>query len=111
METKRKNDAQEEIDKFIFKWHDFPFDYWWRKKYKIPFGSQAHREMNFIDMYIEYREEFLLNKAIEEHDKAVSDREDEELGLKDCSSKRVVKMTKQEIDDDFENLDLSQFDK
>lgn len=111
METKRKNDAQEEIDKFIFKWHDFPFDYWWRKKYKIPFGSQAHREMNFIDMYIEYREEFLLNKAIEEHDKAVSDREDEELGLKDGSSKRVVKMTKQEIDDDFENLDLSQFDK
>ena len=56
METKRKNNAQEEIDKFIFKWHDFPFDYWWRKKYKIPFGSQAHREMNFIDMYIEYRE-------------------------------------------------------
>ncbi len=111
MEMKRKNNAQEEIDKFIFKWHDFLFDYWWRKKYKIPFGSQAHREMNFIDMYIEYREEFLLNKAIEEHDKAVSDREDEELGLKDSSSKRVVKMTKQEIDDDFENLDLSQFDK
>ena len=111
METKKKNNAQEEIDKFIFKWHDFPFDYWWRKKYKIPFGSQAHREMNFIDMYIEYREEFLLNKAIEEYDKSVSDREDEELGLKDGSKKRVIKMTKQEIDDDFENLDLSQFDK
>ena len=111
METKRKNNAQEEIDKFIFRWHDFPFDYWWRKKYKIPFGSQAHREMNFIDMYIEYREEFLLNKAIEEHDKSVSDREDKELGLKDGSEKRVIKMTKQEIDDDFENLDLSQFDK
>ena len=62
-------------------------------------------------MYIEYREEFLLNKAIEEHDKSVSDREDEELGLKDGSEKRVIKMTKQEIDDDFENLDLSQFDK
>lgn len=111
METKKKNNAQEEIDKFIFKWHDFPFDYWWRKKYKIPFGSQAHREMNFIDMYIEYREEFLLNKAIEEYDKSVSDREDEELGLKDGSEKRVIKMTKREIDDDFENLDLSQFDK
>ena len=79
METKRKNNAQEEIDKFIFKWHDFPFDYWWRKKYKIPFGSQAHREMNFIDMYIEYREEFLLNRAIEGYDKSVSDREDKEL--------------------------------
>lgn len=111
METKRKNNAQEEIDKFIFKWHDFPFDYWWRKKYKIPFGSQAHREMNFIDMYIEYREEFLLNKAIDEYDKSISNREDEELGLKDGSEKRVIKMTKQEIDDDFENLDLSQFDK
>ena len=111
METKRKNDAQEEIDKFIFKWHDFPFDYSWRKKYKIPYATQPHSEINYIDMYIEYREEFLFNNAIEEHDKAVSDREDEELGLKDGSSKRVVKMTKQEIDDDFENLDLSQFDK
>lgn len=109
METK-KNNAQEEVDKFIFNWHNFPFDYWWRKKYNVPFGSQAHREMNFIDMYVEYREEFLLNKAIKDYEDADSEREDRELGLK-CSNKKVVKLTKQEIDDDFENLDLSQFDK
>lgn len=111
METKKENDARKEIDKFIFQWHDFSFDYWWRKKYKIPFGSQAHREMNFIDMYIEYREEFLLKKAIDDYDKSVSDAEDEALGLNDGSKKKVVKMTKQEIDEDFDNLDLSQFDK
>lgn len=111
METKRKNDARKEIDKFIFQWHDFSLDYWWRKKYKIPFGSQAHREMNFIDMYVEYREEFLLKRAIDDYDKSVSDKEDEELGLNDGSKKKVVKMTKQEIDEDFDNLDLSQFDK
>ena len=110
METKKENNAQEKIDKFIFNWHNFPFDYWWRKKYNIPFGSQAHREMNFIDMYVEYREEFLLNEAIKDYEKADSEREDEELGLKTGSDK-VVKLTKREIDDDFENLDLSQFDK
>lgn len=111
MEAKKRNKVQEEVDRFIFNWHNFPFDYWWRKKYKVPFGSVAHREMNFIDMYIEYREEFLLKKAVDEFEQSISDEEDKKLGLKDGSDKKVVKMTKQEIDEDFENLDLSQFDK
>ena len=102
-QLKPKNNIKDEIKRFIFNWHEFPFDYWWRKRYNIPFGSPTHREMNFIDMYIEYQEELLLNEiAVEE------DNEDVVLGNND---NEVVKLSKQEIDEDYDNLDLSKFDK
>lgn len=96
MTTKqKKNKIKDEIERFIFKWHEFPFDYWWRKRYNVPFGSRTHREMNFIDMYIEYQEELLLRGSSCEDDSDVND----------------VKLSKQQIDEDYENLDLSNFDK
>lgn len=103
-QLKLKNNIKDEIKRFIFNWHEFPFDYWWRKRYNIPFGSPTHREMNFIDMYIEYQEELLLNDVIEQEDI----EEDIDLGI---NEKKVVKLSKQEIDDDYDNLDLSNFDK
>lgn len=98
-----KNNIKDEIKRFIFNWHEFPFDYWWRKRYNIPFGSPTHREMNFIDMYIEYQEELLLNEIVSEED-----NEDIVLGNNDSE---VVHLSKQEIDEDYDNLDLSKFDK
>ena len=96
-QLKPKNNIKDEIKRFIFNWHEFPFDYWWRKRYNIPFGSPTHREMNFIDMYIEYQEELLLNEiAVKE------DNEDVVLGNNDSE---VVKLSKQEIDEDYDNLD------
>lgn len=102
-QLKPNNDIKDEIKRFIFNWHEFPFDYWWRKRYNIPFGSSQHREMNFIDMYIEYQEELLLKEKIYEEDI----EEDIDLGIN--NGKEVVKLSKQEIDDDYNNLDLSQF--
>lgn len=95
---KPNNKIKDEVVKFIFNWHEFPFDYWWRKRYNIPFGSSAHREMNFIDMYIEYQEFLLLNKPenIEEEDYFNADDD-------------IVKMSEEEINDDYENLDLTKF--
>lgn len=103
-QLKPKNNIKDEIKRFIFNWHEFPFDYWWRKRYNIPFGSPTHREMNFIDMYIEYQEDLLLNNIAEQEDI----EEDIDLGI---NEKEVVKLSKQEIDDDYDNLDLSNFDK
>ena len=57
---------KDDIKNFILDWNSFPLDLWWRRKYKIPFGSQAHREMNFIDMSIEYQEELFFKELIEE---------------------------------------------
>lgn len=104
-QLKPNNNIKDEIKRFIFNWHEFPFDYWWRKRYNIPFGSSQHREMNFIDMYIEYQEELLLKEKIYEEDI----EEDIDLGIN--NGKEVVKLSKQEIDDDYNNLDLSQFNK
>lgn len=101
---KPKNNIKDEIKRFIFNWHEFPFDYWWRKRYNIPFGSPTHREMNFIDMYTEYQEELLLRSS-----DIIEQEEDIDLDIND--GKEIVKLSKQEIDDDYDNLDLSNFDK
>lgn len=106
-QLKIKFDIKNEVKRFIFNWHEFPFDYWWRKKYNIPFGSHAHREMNFIDMYIEHQEELLLKEASNNYLEEQEEIENKELGV---YSEKVVKMSKQEIDEDYDNLDLSKFD-
>lgn len=89
----------EEVDYFVLKWDEFAIDYWWRKRYNIPFGSSQHREMNFIDMAVEYREQINFMRATNERDEPIRSEEDE----------RVVRMTEEEIDEDYENLDLSKF--
>jgi len=76
----------------------------------VPFGSPQHKEMNFIDMYIEFQEEVAINRAISHTDSDEDEAENEALGLVD-NNKKVVKVTEKEIDEDFEKLDLSQFDK
>lgn len=110
METilSKKETLKEKVNNFIFDWHRFPIDFWWREKYKIPFGSIQHREMNFIDMLIEYQEELLLNKILNNFEE---ENEDESLGLVDETEKKVVKLSSEEIDKDFEDLDLEQFNK
>ena len=100
----KAQETQNSVDRFLFNWHDFPFDYWWRKKYHIPFGSSAHREMSFIDMYIEWREDMIVNRSLEQAEQ----QEEEELGMSSAST-NVVKMSQQEIEDDYENLDLEKF--
>lgn len=97
------------IDDFISDWHNFPIDYWWRRKYNVPFGSKQHREMNFIDMLIEYREEIAMVELVENYKRRKEEQENRELGLD--GGKEVIKLSKEQIDDDYENLDLSQFDK
>ena len=104
-----KRTIKDDVIHFIFRWHEFPLDYWWRKRYNIPFGSRKHREMNFIDIFIEYQEELLLRQTQEEYENRQSELEDEAIGLP-SSNAEIVKMTEKEIDDDYENLELSEFD-
>jgi len=107
----QKKTLKKEINNFLFEWHRFAIDYWWRKKYNIPFGSIQHREMNFIDMLIEYQEELSINKVISEENYNEEDEEDEALGLNDVNKKEIIKLSEDEIEDDYENLDLKQFNK
>lgn len=106
----KRVDLRQDVDKFVFNWHEFPLDYWWRKKYNIPFGSQQHRDMNFIDMLIEYREDIVVNRYKNEYVKKQEEQDNRDLGFTEKESK-VIHLSQEQIDDDYENLDLSQFDK
>ena len=111
METEeRTTELKNSVDRFIFRWHDFPFDFWWRKKYHIPFGSAAHREMSFIDMYVEWREDLIMSRSLEEQSDGWTEEDEKALGLKPNDT-TVVSMTQEQIEEDYENLDLESFDK
>ena len=100
---------QEKASRFIFEWHKFPLDYWWRKKYDIPFGSPQHRVMNFIDMLIDYQEGVIINRQIRKLNEKQDDSYEDEEVLD--SNRKTVALTQKEIDDDFDNFDLENFDK
>lgn len=69
-----KNLNIKEIESFILEWNiDFPVDRWWRTKHGISFNSSLHREISFIDMYIEFYEDSLYNKSIEQSQKRKKD--------------------------------------
>jgi hypothetical protein len=62
-------------------------------------------------MLIEYQEEILINKVISEDEYNEDEIENEVLGLKDENKKEVIKLSEEEITDDYENLNLEQFNK
>ena len=98
---------RQKADKFLESWHSFPIDFWWRKKYNVPFGSKQHREMNFIDMLIEYQEDLNISKKISKSND-VSDEDYESVGYYESDGGET--MSQAEIDKDFEDLKLSEFD-
>ena len=52
------------IKLFIQIWDmEFPIDYWWRKKYNVPFGSPTHKAMTFIEMKIDHEEDKIAKRA------------------------------------------------
>lgn len=94
------NQLKNEIKTFIINWNKkHPIDYWWRKKYKIAFGSEKHRQANFIQMYFDYEEEKMMKRIYEPEIK-------KELELDDSLTDKV---SQKEIDYDFDNLDLSSY--
>ena len=93
-------DLRQKINNFLNRWHsDFILDYWWRKKHNVPFGSPEHRAMNFIDMLIEYQEDEEVRRA---RKRAVMEEYEDSGGMK---------ISQEEIDSDYDNLDLKQFNK
>ena len=48
----------DEIRKTIIDWSiRFPYDRLWRRKYNIPYNSQVHKEISFIDQMIDLEED------------------------------------------------------
>lgn len=108
--VKRTNKLREEVSRFIVNWNDkFPIDYWWRTKYKIPFGSEQHRQSDFIKMFIDYEEEKMINEYI---NKSIKNKEEIEEGeFSELGEPSGKSMTKEEIDQAFDDIDLDKFNK
>ena len=85
----------DKIRDFVFSWHNIFVDYWWRKKYNVPFGSRRHREMSLIDMSVEYIEDWEIRKIMRRHEEI--DDFDDDVG---------ERMTKDEIDNEYDDLDI-----
>lgn len=99
------------LKSIILEWHNkWPIDYWWRKKYNISFGSPKHREANIVDMLFEFGEDKLFEELARE---AVTDVDEENYSeltgdiLKPRSNE--IKMSEKEVDHEFDNLDLNNF--
>ena len=96
--NQKTSELRQKVINFIATWHSgFILDYWWRKKYNVPFGSLKHRSMNFIDMYIEYQEEIEI-KNLREKKKKSEEEFDENIHV-----------SQEEIDEDYEKLNLEEF--
>lgn len=88
---------------FIYKWNkNFPFDYFWRKKYNIAFNSPQHREMNLIDIKIDILEEKIIKEAVEITNKAKEDFENYKLTGNWLNEKPVTSLS----DEEFKNIKL-----
>lgn len=49
------------LNDFTKDWNNkWRYDYWWRQKHNIAFGSEQHRQMNPIDVAFEYFENKLV---------------------------------------------------
>ena len=90
----------------IHSWNStFPFDYIFRQKYNIPFGSKTHLEMSFFDMKFDIAEEKFMD-YIRSRNKFAKEYKGQLLKDKTVNVEVRKELEKQE----FEDLDLSQFD-
>lgn len=88
--------SKSQIIKDVIQWNNkYPHDYVWRKKHKIPFGSKEHLEVSHVDMVFDLIEERYMRVYTNPDDESVTDI--------------VGNMTQEEIDKEFEDLDITQF--
>jgi len=99
-ETKIKTFQEE-----ILNWNSkYPWDYQWRKKYDIPFGSPKHLEMDFISMKFDLLEENMIQNAI--FNSRRKERTFNTL-LKPRKNDIEEKLSQDDIDDIFDDIDIS----
>ena len=101
---KKKNKKYESLRNFIISWDNtFPIDYWWRKKYNISFNSPQHREMNMIDMKLDYEEEKEFERFIK-----VNKIREEDMDYYRMTGEflRDVEFTDKEVKKIYDDLDL-----
>ena len=94
--------------------NSFPVDLWWRRHFKIPYGSEQHLQISLPEQLFDY----LQHKAIE---KAVNREQDEinanvEVEVTDEGEVKYrefgdsVEMTEEELEEYYNDIDLDEED-
>lgn len=87
-----KSNIIRNIHKDIISWNNnFPFDYVWRKKYGVAFGSTEHRHMSFLDMIQDLEEDKMFGNILKN---GVPNEEEKNNFLSD---------------EEFDNVDINQY--
>lgn len=109
--NKPKKPASPDFRKFIIQWNNaFPWDYLWRKKNNVAFGSPTHLASSFVAMCFELREAKIYQNQLntnlnEKRRKPLTPAQKLEL-LKPAL---VTKEDKEISEEEFDNLDLSEY--
>lgn len=99
------NISLENLREFVYQWNNkYPFDRWWREKHNAGFLSAQHREMNLIDMRLEYEEDRIFEE-LKEKKKYQPGKGDWLLKDEDR------KLTPEEVDVAFDKLDINSLNK
>ena len=102
--------THDKVVEYITDWNvEYPVDRWWREKYKIPFNSQQHRSISFIDQLLDYEEDQLYERLYKQREASeeVNVEEPYKRGTGNWLKKSV--MSEQQVDKAFDNLDLDSF--
>jgi hypothetical protein len=95
-----KERGELDLFSFIMTWSvKFPFDRIWREKHGIPFNSKKHRKAKFIDIIIELSQDAAFDN--------LKVKKEYRPGTGNYLSKRERKITQQETEESFENLDIN----
>lgn len=107
MENLNDNFSFDELRNFIFNWNiDFPIDRLWRKKHGVTFNSSIHREISFIDMFIELMEDSLYEEVVSKKEKLEDDPY--VSGQRNFLFKREI--SQDFTDEEFERINLDELD-
>lgn len=98
MSQKQNNKLRDEIRGFVIKWNnDFPIDRWWREKHNVAFGSKFHKEVDFIQMFLEYEEDLMVSNLSNSNTEETSD----------FFSDQGKKLSTKQIDEAFDEFDFN----
>lgn len=90
----------------------YPIDLIWRAKNNIQFGSPEHKSMDFLSMLFNLMQDYDIAEYRKEQEIANDDMDEFSQVYKDEKQQgKVVKMTKSEIDEAFDAIDLDELNK
>ena len=98
--NQKTSELRQKVINFIATWHSgFILDYWWRKKYNIPFNSKNHRSISPQDMLLDFIEDGLYRKFVLE----------KEESPKYVPGEKDFLIPRQVTEEDFDSVNLDDF--